>query len=53
VGESGMIRTQMGNETGSVMVAVYGTPCTILPRNNNSNSRVYKTTEGAGLAQAV
>jgi hypothetical protein len=29
VGESGMIRTQMGMHNRSVMVAVYGMPCVI------------------------
>jgi hypothetical protein len=32
VGESLMIRTQMGKNNRSVMVAMYGTPCAIPPR---------------------
>jgi hypothetical protein len=31
VGKSGIGRTQMGKHNGSVMVAVYGTPCSIPP----------------------
>jgi hypothetical protein len=31
VSESGMIRTQMGKLSRSVIVAVYGTPCAIPP----------------------
>jgi hypothetical protein len=31
VGKPGMIRTQMGNHNRSVMVAVYGMPCSIPP----------------------
>jgi hypothetical protein len=40
VGESGMIRTQMGKHSSSAMVAVYGTPCAIPPRNSDINSKV-------------
>jgi hypothetical protein len=32
IGESGMIRAQMGKHNRSVMVAVYGTPCATRPR---------------------
>jgi hypothetical protein len=32
---SGMIRTQIGKHSRSVMVAVYDTPRAIPPRNNN------------------
>jgi hypothetical protein len=38
LGESGMIRTQMGKHSRSVVVAVYGTPCVIQPPNSNHNS---------------
>jgi hypothetical protein len=36
--ESGMNRARMGKHNRSVIVAVYGTPCGIPPRNNNSNN---------------
>jgi hypothetical protein len=35
VGESGMIRSHMGKNNRSVMVAVCGTPCAIPSRNNS------------------
>jgi hypothetical protein len=34
-----IIRTQMEKHNRLVMVAVYGTPCSIPARNTNSNSR--------------
>jgi hypothetical protein len=38
VDESEMIRTQMGKQNRSEMVAEHETPCTIPPRNTNSNT---------------
>jgi hypothetical protein len=38
VGESRMIRTQMGKHNISVKVAVYDVPCVIPPRNSNSRA---------------
>jgi hypothetical protein len=38
--KSGMISTQMETHNTSVIVAVYGTPCAILPRNSYSKDRV-------------
>jgi hypothetical protein len=38
VDESGTIRTQMGKQNRSEMVAVLGTPHAIAPRRSNSNS---------------
>jgi hypothetical protein len=43
VGESRMIRTQMGKHNRSVTVAAHGTPCDIPPRNS-------KLTVTVGLA---
>jgi hypothetical protein len=40
VGESAVIRTQMGKHIRPVMVAVLGTPCAISPRNSNGNSNM-------------
>jgi hypothetical protein len=44
VGESGMIRTQMGKQNTSVMVAVYGTPCVIsyVKQQQYSNGDYFK-----------
>jgi hypothetical protein len=39
-----MIRTRMGTHNRLEMVAVYGTPCTITPRNNKINSRKLSST---------
>jgi hypothetical protein len=33
-----IIRTQVGKHNRSDMIAVYGTPCALPSRNNNSNS---------------
>jgi hypothetical protein len=38
VGESVMIRTQMGTHNRSETVAMHGAPCSIPPRNSNSRS---------------
>jgi hypothetical protein len=40
VGESGMIRTQMGKHSGWVMVTVYGAPCVNHPVNGNSTKKL-------------
>jgi hypothetical protein len=37
--ESGIVRTQMGKHNRPDMVAVYGTPCAIPPRNCNSGDQ--------------
>jgi hypothetical protein len=36
VDESRMIRTQKGMNNRSEIIAIYGTPCAIPPRNSNS-----------------
>jgi hypothetical protein len=47
VDKSGMIRTQEGTHNRSEMVAVYGEPCAIPPRNSYSKS----VSHGRSLAQ--
>jgi hypothetical protein len=47
LGESGMIRTQMGKHNRSVMVAVYGTPCVIPPGNSNSEQILFLLIDSA------